>query len=228
MRLEIYDKYFSSFRVFFSSLVIVIAITLTICLLNSIPVDASIFIAVISGITLSALLTMVSAQIGVVILRKRVKHDRITLLPEIKLEYDDFEDNQSWVIVRRHRYYGKYDTEGVHDINLMNRAGEYLLEDWCDYLTPHDLPANPEIGKDSERIYVMHYKDERQNLIYCHGHNRMIAEVVFDEPVQSFGSLFYEYIKVVFTDGSVNYVKLSNGTILFAENLPGGFGIVKK
>jgi hypothetical protein len=56
----------------------------------------------------------------------------------------------------------------------------------------------------------------------------MIAEVVFDEPVQSFGSLFYEYIKVVFTDGSVNYVKLSNGTILFAENLPGGFGIVKK
>lgn len=178
------------------------------------------------GITLIIGSMMFGIAIGIRenMLFKRLSHDRRNLLPDIELKYGDFEDGQTWTIVRRHKRWGKYDKKGKDDVNLINREGKYLLDEWCDYISSVDVHN----GEGPGRLYVLVYDNGNKNLVYCHGYNRKHADIVFDELVKDFGNLSYEYIKVIFTDGSVNYVKLNGGEIMFSENLPGGFGVVKK
>lgn len=225
MHLETYDKFFSFGKVLCAISIVCLISVVIICASVELPADCIIILFLGGYLILSAICLPLSIHIRENMLRKRIDNDRVTLLPEIKLEYGDFDDGQSWIIVKRQRMYGNYDKNGITDFNLMNRAGKYLLTDWCSYIMKTDIPDN----LNPSRLYVLCYHDdETRNLVYCHGHNMRQADIVFDEPVKEFGNLTNEYIKVVFTDGSVNYVKLENGDIMFSENLPGGFGVIEK
>ena len=183
----------------------------------------------ITIISLGIVLVIGGVMFGIAIgirenmLFKRLSHDRKYLLPNIELKYSDFEDGQTWTIVRRHKRWGKYDKKGKDDANLINREGKYLLDEWCDYIMSVDLK-----GENPDRLYVLVYENGNKNLVFCHGFNRQHADIVFDELVKDFGSLSYEYIKVIFTDGSVNYVKLNGGQIMFSQNLPGGYRTIQE
>lgn len=225
MTLENFDKYIYNLTTFCGILVLS-----TLGSSFALSFVASLTWFDIAVISLAITLVIGSMLFGIAIgirenmLFKRLSHDRRNLLPDIELKYGDFEDGQTWTIVRRHKRWGKYDKKGKDDANLINREGKYLLDEWCDYIMSVDVKN----GEGPGRLYVLVYDNGNKNLVYCHGYNRKYADIVFDELVKDFGNLSYEYIKVIFTDGSVNYVKLNGGEIMFSENLPGGFGVVKK
>lgn len=225
MTLEKFDKYIYNLTTFF--VVLFVSTFISGFALSFVGSLSCFDITVISlGITLVIGSVMFGMAIAVRenMLFKRLSYDRRNLLPDIELKYGDFEDGQTWTIVRRHKRWGKYDKNGKDDSNLINREGKYLLDEWCDYIMSVDVNN----GEGPGRLYVLVYDNGNKNLVYCHGYNRNHADIVFDELVKDFGNLSYEYIKVIFTDGSVNYVKLNGGEIMFSENLPGGFGNVKK
>ena len=225
MTLENFDKYIYNLTTFF---VVLFITTFISAFALSFVGELSWFDITIISLGINLVIGSVMFGIAITIrenmLFRRLSYDRRNLLPEIELKYGDFEDDQTWTIVRRHKQWGKYDKKGKDDSNLINREGKYLLDEWCDYIMSVDVKNGEEPG----RIYVLTYENGNKNLVYCHGYNRKHADIVFDELVKDFGNLSYEYIKVIFTDGSVNYVKLNGGEIMFSENLPGGFGNVKK
>lgn len=225
MTLEKFDKYIYNLTTFF--VVLFVSTFISGFVLFFVGSLSCFDITVISlGITLviGNVMFGIASAVRENMLLKRLSYDRRNLLPDIELKYGDFEDGQTWTIVRRHKQWGKYDKKGKDDSNLINREGKYLLDEWCDYIMSVDVNNDEGPG----RLYVLVYNNGNKNLVYCHGYNRKHADIVFDELVKDFGNLSYEYIKVMFTDGSVNYVKLNGGEIMFSENLPGGFGNVKK
>lgn len=225
MTLEKFDKYIYNLTTFF--VVLFVSTFISGFALSFVGSLSWFDITIISlGITLviGNVMFGIASAVRENMLLKRLSYDRRNLLPDIELKYGDFEDGQTWTIVRRHKQWGKYDKKGKDDSNLINREGKYLLDEWCDYIMSVDVNN----GEGPGRLYVLVYNNGNKNLVYCHGYNRNHADIVFDELVKDFGNLSYEYIKVIFTDGSVNYVKLNGGEIMFSENLPGGFGNVKK
>ena len=159
MRIETFDKIFTTWKVFSIILVFSIVGMLVLSSKHNLPIDAIIILPLFVCVVLSAIFIPLVWHIRDKMLQKRVSADRLTLLPNISLDYGDFEDGQTWTTVRRKRTYGKYDRDGVYDMNLMNKDGKYLLETWCDYIVTVDLA----LYTDGESSLKKAYADDSLN-----------------------------------------------------------------
>ena len=228
MTVDFYEKHFNEGKILVYFLILSFIVSSCLFFFTEVPFNACLFMFLVGGISLSIFASIISLHIYDNLVEKQKEYDRKYTLPNIKLRYTDFDDKCSWTRVYRNKRYGNYDENTDEDVNLMNRKGQYLLTEWCKHLIEYEIPSVEGTGNEDVRFYKLYYKDGGQNLIYCHGVNKSRAEIVFDEPVQEIGDVSNEYIRVVFMDDSVNYVKLIGGNdIMFEENLPGGYKRIK-
>lgn len=223
MRLETFRKYFEDIKVFgyVFALFLIAGLVLEFCI-DDIDHGVCICTLGILGLIVGLGFAMLFSGIEERMLWKRIENDRKVLNPDIRMTYNDFDDNSYWSIVERKLTWGKFDRDGIRECNLLNRKGEYFFKNWLEYIRCVDINNKEDSLYNQERVYVISHKNVRgYNLVYCYGDGLKKPKIVFDEPVMSFGDLTKRYIMVTFMDGNVNYVRLDNGHIMFYENLPG-------